>query len=80
MEITTQPTLARTNPVSLFSEQEVGANLETAGRRNYDVTTDGQRFIVATIEQTADSVDAPLRPIIIVENWFEELKEWVPVP
>ena len=80
VEITTEPTLARANPVALFTEPEVGVNLETGFRRNFDVSADGQRFIVSPL-QVADIDQAVASPQVnIVLNWFEELKERVPVP
>jgi serine/threonine-protein kinase len=44
--------------------------------RNYDVSPDGQRFLVPQASVGAGAVEAP--DIIIVENWFEELKRLVP--
>ena len=38
-------------------------------RRGYDVTADGQRFLV-----NMRNPDAPAREIHVVENWLEELK------
>jgi hypothetical protein len=47
------------------------------GLRNYDITPDGQRFLVVT---QADETDLSARPQInIVLNWFSELRERVPV-
>ena len=43
---------------------------------DYD-TVDGQRFLLA--KRTATSDDTPVR-INIILNWFEELKDRVPVP
>ncbi len=47
---------------------------------NFDVTQDGQRFLVTTFGLGADVDDAtPATPRInVVLNWFEELKERVP--
>ena len=48
-------------------------------RPNYDITPDGQRFVMIKAGAPSDeSLSAP--ELIIVENWFEELKERVPVP
>ncbi len=50
--------------------------------RNFDVMPDGERFIAVvpvTVEETEDE-EAPAGQINIVLNWFEELKERVPVP
>ncbi len=45
---------------------------------NYDVTPDGQRFVfVQPLEEEGD--DRP-HHINVVLNWFEELKERVPMP
>ncbi len=46
--------------------------------RTYDVSTDGQRFLTVKPGETDEDAQ-PLR-INIVLNWFEELKERVPVP
>ena len=43
--------------------------------RNYDVSADGQRFLM--VKQPANQAAAP--QIIIVQNWFEELKARVPL-
>ena len=43
--------------------------------RNYDVSLDGQRFLM--IE---DEVAPFATELHVVTNWFEELKERVPVP
>jgi serine/threonine-protein kinase len=45
--------------------------------RQYDVTRDGQRFLVMK-DEPHDTDDAPL--INVVQNWTQELKRVVPVP
>jgi serine/threonine-protein kinase len=60
------------NPRKLFS----GPYFMTLTGRTYDISRDGKRFLmVKTMNQTV--ADAPR--IILVENWFEELKRKVPV-
>lgn len=44
------------------------------GRRTYDVSTDGQRFLM--IKQPANEATVP--QIIVVQHWLEELKRLVP--
>ena len=44
------------------------------GPRNYDVSADGQRFLMLK-DETSEQAAGPL---IIVENWAEELKRLVP--
>jgi len=41
---------------------------------NHDVTSDGQRFVL--VKPLVDDADE----IRVVLNWFEELKEKVPIP
>jgi serine/threonine-protein kinase len=49
--------------------------------RPYDITPDGQRFLMVFPADQADLVaETPDDQINIVLNWFEELKERVPVP
>ena len=45
----------------------------------YDLTADGQRFVMVQHAALKGSEAEPDR-INIVLNWFEELKERVPVP
>jgi len=61
-------------PAELFSGSFFGApNAET---RSYDVASDG-RFLMIQREDAVGANDAPAN-IVIVENWFEELKRLVP--
>lgn len=45
--------------------------------RSYDVSADGQRFLMIKNAETGPSASAAR--IIVVQNWFEELKRRVPV-
>jgi hypothetical protein len=45
-------------------------------RANYDVSPDGQRFLMV---QPMTPVEAPPNQISVVLNWSEELKRLVPV-
>ena len=45
------------------------------GIANYDVTPDGQSFLMVSDSRTDDG-----GAIVLVENWFEELTERVPIP
>ena len=70
--INTEPTLSPGNPVALFS----GSYAVAGGilPRPFDIAPDGQRFLV--IKGVPWAGDQP--DIIIVQNWFEELKRLVP--
>jgi hypothetical protein len=52
-----------------FVRENVPQPLFVISGRDYEVSADGQRFLVA-----ADNPDAPVREIRVVLNWFEELK------
>ena len=58
-------------PMPLFATRiKIGPEMP----HHYDVSTDDQRFLINTLlEEDATS-------ITLVLNWFEELKERVPVP
>jgi hypothetical protein len=48
-----------------------------AGRAKYDVSSDGQRFLVVKRDPSDKQVgDNP--QVILVQNWLEELKRLVP--
>ena len=48
-----------------------------AGATNYDVTRDGQGFVmIRTPESSAES--SGTTQINLIQNWFEELKRLVP--
>jgi len=72
VDVTTQPSFSVGKPRTLFEGQF--APSATPSDRNYDVSSDGQRFLmVKTLEQ-----EQPISQINIVLNWFEELKQKVP--
>ncbi len=78
VEITTQPTFSPGRPSLLFEDQYVSSGIY---RADYDVTPDGQRFLMVFLADQADSVtETAAERINIVLNWFEELKQRVPVP
>jgi len=49
------------------------------GPRSYDTTPDGKHFVVMLPKPYADADKAPSEQINITLNWFEELKQRVPV-
>ena len=51
------------------------------GVRQFDVAPDS-RFVMITFgaTQPSDIGDAPPTQVVLVQNWFEELKERVPIP
>ncbi len=76
IDITTEPAFAFGNEQALGMRGFVAAAGPT---RPYDITPDGQRFLMVFPADQADSVaETPDEQINVVLNWFEELKDRVP--
>lgn len=72
VNIETQPTFSVENTNRLFTGNYTSSNPPT-----YDVSPDGQRFLL--MKETEDAPVAPQQVYaIVVENWFEELKRLAP--
>ncbi len=68
--IQTDPSFTMGNPEVMFE----GDYLLAAGGPNYDISPDGERFpMITQVEDTSATSQ-----IIVVQNWFEELKRLVP--
>jgi eukaryotic-like serine/threonine-protein kinase len=72
VDIATQPGFAAGTPRMLFEGRYERAPFPST---NYDVSPDGQRFLMLKPNESADA--APTQ-INVVLNWFEELKRRVP--
>jgi serine/threonine protein kinase/Tol biopolymer transport system component len=73
VDITTQPSFSVGKPRMLFQGPYVPTPITFPF---YDVSPDGQRFLmIKPSEQTSSS---SLTQIVVVQNWFEELKRRVP--
>jgi hypothetical protein len=79
VRVETQPTLNVGPPVELFVG--VAPPPGSSPTRRYDVTTDGQRFLMSTSLSAAAEVKPPAEPfrVVVVPNWVEELRRRVPV-
>ena len=65
-------------PPTLLFEGRYQLKLGAGGASNYDVTPDGQGFVmIRTPESSAES--SGTTQITLVQNWFEELKRLVPI-
>ena len=70
VSIETDPSFTVGNPAVVFEGQYYGSQ----GGRSYDVSPDGERFLLIKQAQ-----DASARPqIVVVQNWFEELNRLAP--
>ena len=72
VDVTTQPGFSAGKPRMLFAGEYVPAPNSIV---NYDVSADGQRFLMIKESESATAVTQ----INLVQNWFEELKQKVPV-
>lgn len=70
--VSTQPTFSAGRPAAIFEGDYLASGFPLTGV-TYDVTRDGQRFLM--VKQNAASAG----PINVVVNWFEELRRLVPV-
>ena len=69
---TTGSTFSASNPAKVFDTKYT----TPVSQRTYDVSPDGQRFLM--IKEGATDEKAPLPTLVVVEHWFEELKRLVP--
>jgi len=70
--IKTKPAFSAANPTEVFDDYYAGSNFASP---NYDVTPDGQRFLMVT--PSGKEPDVP-QQVSVVLNWFEELERRVP--
>ena len=75
--IDTEPRLSPRNSIPLFSGPYRAGELVQNVPRPYDVSNDGQRFLII---KEARGAGAPPNEITLVQNWFEELTRLVPTP
>jgi eukaryotic-like serine/threonine-protein kinase len=73
VDIATQPGFSTGNPHTLF---EGPYQLSLSPIAAYDVSADGQRFLMVKPDEQISSTS--LTQIVVVLNWFEELKQKVP--
>jgi len=50
------------------------------GYRDYDISPDGERLLMVFPADRSDSGEPARLQINVILNWFEELKQRVPVP
>jgi dipeptidyl aminopeptidase/acylaminoacyl peptidase len=85
VEVETEPTFKPGNSKVIFNLGDIGLSLPDIVRANLNISPNDNRFLMLkTVETTDDESQAEestveeTRKIIIVTNWFEELKERVP--
>jgi serine/threonine-protein kinase len=73
VEIVTQPDFSVSKPQMLFERAYASLNV---GVPNYDVSPDGQRFLM--IKDIDEEENAPARQVNVILNFTEELKRRLP--
>ncbi len=82
VEVQTEPTFKRGNPKILFKGTYLSSTEQKVTMTAWDISPDGKRFLMIKPPGStgaAPTAAAPQPKINIVVNWFEELKQRVPV-
>jgi dipeptidyl aminopeptidase/acylaminoacyl peptidase len=74
-EVETEPTFQRRTPEALFDLD--GFLLGEAALRDYDVSADGDRFLMMKLGSGSDSSSGSFR-VVVIQNWIGDLKRLVP--
>ena len=73
--VETEPTFSASVPQTVI---EAGYVFASRQGRNWDISADGQRFLMLKESGATDDASAQRAQIILVQNWFEELNRLVP--
>jgi len=73
VSIQTEPRFASGRPTVLFEGSYRGGTSQPPGYAYYDISNDGQRFLMTKDEGQQSQIN-------VVLNWFEELNRLVPTP
>ena len=73
-DVHTTTTFSASKPRLLFKQPDCMAGVPT---RNWDVSPDGQHFLLTKLSSRKAQ---PVTELIVVQDWFEELKRLVPNP
>jgi hypothetical protein len=80
--MTTEPTLAWSNPVAAFPVPPAGAFLPLSGpdgtRGGYDVSPDAQQLAAVVLASALEEDEITTGRIRVVLNWFTDLENLVP--
>ena len=78
VDVTTEPTFSLGRPVPLPGGG-LPLNVNTTLPLNHDIAPDGSRFVTVLFD-AGDEASTTRNEIVLVQNWFEELKARVPFP
>jgi dipeptidyl aminopeptidase/acylaminoacyl peptidase len=71
VHVQTKPSLVLGQPQKLFSRRPVGADRPEGLYDSYDVSADGQRFVMLQ----SDEQQTTSQKLTVIQNWFAEFKE-----
>jgi eukaryotic-like serine/threonine-protein kinase len=74
VEIETAPSFTPSKPKLLFEQPGYCAGDPI---RSWDISPDGERFLMVKLEERKPQ---PLTEMVLVQNWFEELRRLAPTP
>ena len=80
--ISATPEFAAERTTVLFDDPSLlldARSFSTGAHRTFDVSRDGQRFLVLKDSRSTDD-DTVAAGVIVVQNWFTELRQQVPTP
>ena len=72
VDVRTDGGFSTSKPRLLFEKSGYGSGIPIRG---YDISLDSQRFLMVKSEQRKPS---PVTEIVLVQNWFNELKRMLP--
>jgi serine/threonine-protein kinase len=75
VDVQTEPIFSASKPRLLFDL--AGYDYAGAMIRGWDISADGERFLMVKLE---DRKSQPLTEMVLVQNWFEELRRLAPAP
>jgi eukaryotic-like serine/threonine-protein kinase len=79
VDVETNPVFKPGHPKILFRGNYLSDNHSAGGAAYWDIHPDGKRFLMIKPPGAAPSAEGSPQKINIVVNWFEELKQSVPV-
>ena len=74
-QVTTESSFQSDVPVRLFTGNYLIVNNPLAA---FDVSKDGTRFLLTTRDSLPPSAESSITHLVVVDNWFEELKRLAP--
>jgi len=72
VNVRTDPDFSPGKPRLLFEKRGLGIAIPVRG---YDISLDDQFFLMVKLEEREPQ---PVTEMILIQNWFEELKQLVP--